>query len=157
MATERTRETVPDTIATRGRIVSAHVILMLEDDEERLFRFEAVAAKLGVELISWADARAMIAEMGQFLHAAALISLDHDLMPIHDIEPGDGLDVAKHLATLTPACPVIIHTSNRIRGDSMEGEFELAGWAYHRVAPIGDDWIEVDWRRLVKRMLKAKL
>ena len=131
------------------------IVLMLEDDDERLERFEAVATRLGVELVSWPDARAMIAEMGQSLHTAALISLDHDLMPIHDIEPGDGLDVAKHLAALPPACPVIIHTSNRLRGDAMEGEFELAGWTFHRVPPIGDDWIEADWYRVVKRLLKA--
>jgi hypothetical protein len=129
---------------------------MLEDDVERLDRFEAVAAKLGVELVSWADARAMIAEMGPVLHTAALISLDHDLMPIHDIEPGDGLDVAKHLAALTPACPIIIHTSNRVRGDAMEGELELAGWTYHRVSPLGDDWIEIDWRRVVRRVLQKR-
>ncbi len=134
----------------------APIVLMLEDDEERLDRFEAVAAKLGVELVSWADARAMIAEVGPLLPTAALISLDHDLMPIHDIEPGDGLDVAKHLATLPPSCPVIIHTSNRLRGDAMEGELELAGWTYHRVAPLGDDWIESDWFRLAKQALKAR-
>jgi hypothetical protein len=130
------------------------IILMLEDDVERLDRFEVVVAKLGVELISWPDANIMLAEVGQFLPTASLISLDHDLFPFRDIDPGDGLDVAKHLATLPPVCPVIIHTSNRIRGDAMEGEFELAGWTYHRVAPIGDDWIEADWHRVVKRVLR---
>jgi hypothetical protein len=130
------------------------VILMLEDDVERLDRFEVVVAKLGVELISWPDANIMLAEVGSFLPTASLISLDHDLFPFRDIDPGDGLDVAKHLATLPPVCPVIIHTSNGVRGDTMEGEFELAGWTYHRVAPIGDDWIEVDWHRVVKRALR---
>jgi hypothetical protein len=37
----------------------------------------------------------------------------------------------------------------------MAGEFELAGWPFVRVAPIGDDWIELDWRRAVKRLLKT--
>ena len=132
------------------------IVLMLEDDEERLDRFEAVAVSLGVELVSWPDANAMIAEMGPLVATAALISLDHDLIPFRDIEPGDGLDVAKYLATLAPTCPVIIHTSNRLRGDAMEGEFELAGWTYHRVAPIGDDWIEVDWLRVAKRVLETR-
>ena len=136
--------------------MTAPIVLMLEDDEERLERFWAVADRLGVELIDWADARAMIVEIGQFLHTAALISLDHDLVPIHDIEPGDGLDVAKHLATLPQTCPVIIHTSNRLRGDAMEGELDLAGWTYHRVPPIGDDWIEADWYFVTKRLLKAR-
>jgi hypothetical protein len=136
--------------------VTAPIILMLEDDEERLDRFEVVAAKLGVEIISWADANIMLAEMGQHLATAALISLDHDLMPFRDVDPGDGLMIAKHLAALAPLCPVIVHTSNRLRGDAMEGEFELAGWTYHRVAPIGDDWIEADWHRVVKRALRKR-
>jgi hypothetical protein len=136
--------------------MSPPIILMLEDDVERLDRFEVVAVKLGVEIVSWADANIMLAEMGPLLPTASLISLDHDLMPFRDIGPGDGLDVAKHLATLTPLCPVIVHTSNRLRGDAMEGEFDLAGWTYHRVAPIGDDWIEVDWYRVVKRTLRKQ-
>lgn len=130
------------------------ILLMLEDNAERLDRFRAIVAKLDVELISWPEAHAMIAEMGQFLHAAVLISLDHDLEPISTRDPGDGLDVARHLATLQPTCPIIIHTSNGIRGDLMEGELELAGWTYHRVAPIGDDWIEVDWFVVAKRALR---
>ena len=130
------------------------VILILEDNAERLERFQAVVAELGVDIISWLDAHLMIAEMGQFLHSAALISLDHDLEPTGPRDPGDGLLVAKHLADLPPACPVIIHTSNGVRGDAMEGEFELAGWTYHRVAPIGDDWIEADWHRVVARVLR---
>ncbi len=38
----------------------------------------------------------------------------------------------------------------------MQGEFDLAGWAHHRDPPFGDDWIEADWFRLVKRLLRAK-
>lgn len=132
------------------------VILMLEDDFERLDRFEAVAAKLGAELVSWADANVMLAELAPHLPTADLISLDHDLFPFRDIDPGDGLDVAKHLAALKPACPVIVHTSNRVRGDMMMGEFELAGWEHHRVPPLGDDWIEADWFRLARRLLRAR-
>jgi hypothetical protein len=51
---------------------------------------------------------------------------------------------------------VIIHTSNGERGTWMEGEFDLGGWKYHRIAPLGDDWIEQDWRRLVRRLLKRR-
>jgi hypothetical protein len=35
----------------------------------------------------------------------------------------------------------------------MMGEFELAG-RDHRVAPLGDDWIECDWYALVRRLLR---
>jgi hypothetical protein len=128
---------------------------MLEDDAERLERFRAAAEQLGVDIISWPDANLMIAEMGQFLHTTFLISLDHDLEPTGPDDAGDGLIVAKHLATLPPACPVVVHTSNGARGDWMEGELDLAGWTYSRVAPLGDDWIEADWFRLVKRALRA--
>lgn len=130
------------------------VLLMLEDDAERLERFRAAAEQLGVDIISWPDALRMVAEMGQFLPAAFLIALDHDLEPTGPGDPGDGLHVAKHLAALPPACPVVIHTSNGVRGDWMEGELDLAGWTYHRVAPLGDDWIEVDWFCLVERALR---
>jgi hypothetical protein len=127
---------------------------MLEDDADRLDRFRAAAGQLGVDLNSWPDAFLMVAEFAQFLHTAFLISLDHDLEPTGPNDPGDGLHVAKHLATLPPACPVLIHTSNGARGDWMEGELDLASWTYHRIAPLGDDWIEVDWFRIVKRALR---
>ncbi|MCE9565061.1 MAG: hypothetical protein K8U57_23770 [Planctomycetes bacterium] len=131
-------------------------LLMLEDDAERMTRFQAVIARLDVELIVWRDAHCMIAELAAFLPAARLISLDHDLEPESDTDPGDGLDVAKHLANLSPMCPVIIHTSNGVRGDSMTGELELAKWKHHRVMPLGDDWIEVDWYAIARRVLRKK-
>ena len=133
-----------------------HTVLMLEDDAERLIRFRAAAERLGLELVVWRDAHRMIAEVEAHLAAARLISLDHDLEPEGDTDPGDGLDVAKHLANLRPVCPVIIHTSNGVRGDAMAGEFELACWRNHRVMPLGDDWIEVDWFRTVRRLLRPK-
>jgi hypothetical protein len=38
----------------------------------------------------------------------------------------------------------------------MEGELELADWTYHRVPPLGDDWIEADWYRIVERLLRKQ-
>jgi CheY-like chemotaxis protein len=136
--------------------MTAPVLLMLEDNAERLERFQAAAVRLGVDLTSWPNAHAMIEEVERFLPAACLISLDHDLEPTDDTDPGDGLDVARHLATRGPRCPVIIHTSNGIRGDAMVGELERTGWTLHRVAPLGDDWIEVDWFTVVKRALRKR-
>ena len=69
-------------------------------------------------------------------------------------DPGTGWDVTKVLAALPPACPVIIHTSNGERATWMMGEFDLGGWQYDRVPPLGDDWIERHWRRVVRRLLK---
>lgn len=131
-------------------------VLILEDDAERLARFHATAQRLGLDIISWPDAQVMIAEVEQFFPAVSLLSLDHDLEPTGARDPGDGLDVAKFLAAREPLCPVIVHTSNGPRGDAMMGAFELAGWEHHRVAPIGDDWIENDWFALVKRLLRNR-
>ncbi|VTT99489.1 transcriptional regulator : Uncharacterized protein OS=Pedosphaera parvula (strain Ellin514) GN=Cflav_PD4383 PE=4 SV=1 [Gemmataceae bacterium] len=131
-------------------------VLMLEDDAERLVRFRAAAIRLGIELVVWRDAHRMIAELAPLLPTAKLVSLDHDLEPEGDTDPSDGLDVAKYLANLPPVCPVIIHTSNGVRGDAMAGEFELTGWRHHRVPPLGDDWIEVDWFRTVRRAFRMK-
>ncbi len=97
----------------------------------------------------------MIREVGTHLRAARVISLDHDLEPLDGgRDPGDGLEVVKYLVAQPVVCPVIIHTSNRQGATWMAGEFELAGWRSWRVSPLGTDWVEVDWRRLVKRLLK---
>jgi len=133
------------------------MILLLEDDADRTARFRATAARLRIELVIWRSAFDMLAELPTRFPAATLIALDHDLIS-EPGEPdlGDGLMVARHLVTLPESRPVVIHTSNTLRGDSMEGELQLAGWEYRRILPVGDDWIEVDWRRAVKQLLRRK-
>ena len=130
---------------------------MLEDDRERIDRFtptlSAVAPSMALTV--WRSARRMNREVGPFLSGARIISLDHDLEPDEGEmeDPGDGIDVAKFLAARPPSCPVIILSSNTSRSDWMIGEFELGGWKYARVAPIGDDWIESHWRATVTKLL----
>jgi hypothetical protein len=133
------------------------MLLMLEDDAERVRRFTQVLRAIDSELplLIWRDAKVMIREVRPHLSAARLISLDHDLEPLDGgPDPGDGLEVVKFLVAQPVVCPVIIHTSNGERSNWMAGELDLARWRHWRVAPLGDDWIEVDWRRLVKRLLK---
>ena len=134
------------------------MILLLEDDADRTTRFHAAAARLGIELVVWRSAFDMLAELPTCFPAATLIALDHDLIS-EPGEPdlGDGLMVARHLVTLPEPRSVVIHTSNTLRGDSMEGELQLAGWRYRRILPVGDDWIEVDWYRAVKHLLRRKV
>ena len=136
------------------------MLLMLEDNAERIARFQAVLRRIAPdrEVRIWRDAWRMIDEMQPFLPQAALISLDHDLDPEDEKspDPGTGWDVTKVLAALPPCCPVIIHTSNGERSTWMMGEFDLGGWEYHRIAPLGEDWIENDWRRLAQRLLRRK-
>ena len=133
-------------------------MLLLEDDSERLERFRAVLAIVDPKssVIAWRDAHAMIREAGPLLPSASLISLDHDLEPERpdSSDPGDGYLVAQWLTSQPIVRPVIIHTSNGERATWMAGAFDLAGWRHWRVVPLGDDWIETDWRRQVRRLLK---
>ena len=137
------------------------MLLILEDDPERVERFQAAikSIELAMPLVVWRSARKMIVEIERYLPAARLISLDLDLEPLagEAEDPGDGIDVARFLAARPPVCPVIIHSSNRQRSDWMEGEFELGGWCSKRVAPIGDDWIEAYWLSVVRDLLMMSL
>ncbi len=129
---------------------------MLEDNAERLEWFAAVLQAIdpALPLRVWRDAPAMIREAGPLLPSAALISLDHDLEPQPGAsDPGDGYMVAKWLVTQPVVRPVIIHSSNSERSLWMAGEFDLAGWRHWRVVPLGDDWVESDWGRLVRRLI----
>ncbi len=135
------------------------MLLVLEDNAERVDRFSAAIRAIDVQLplFFWRDARKMIAELDRYLSVDAVISLDHDLDMIEgEADPGDGLDVARFLVSQPVKCAVIIHSSNGDRSNWMAGTFELAGWRHWQVAPFGDDWIEVDWLRLVKRLLKKR-
>jgi len=136
-------------------VKSENLLLLLEDDAERVARFRPTAERLGLTIRLWRSAFVMLNELPHVLPEASIIALDHDLIS-EPGEPdlGDGVMVAKALADCSPCCPVIIHTSNTQRGDWMEGELQLARWTYHRILPIGDDWIEVDWYRAAKRLLR---
>jgi hypothetical protein len=137
--------------------MSLPCILLLEDNSERIERFRDAVLDSTLEIAIWCDANAMIREVAGRLPSARIISLDHDLeRPEGKSDPGDGLMVGKYLVSQPVKCPVIIHSSNTERSNWMAGEFELAGWPYCKVAPIGDDWIEVDWRRVVKRLLQKR-
>ena len=59
------------------------MLLMLEDDAERVERFTTVLRVLapGMPLHVWRDAHLLMREAGPLLSSAALISLDHDLCP----------------------------------------------------------------------------
>lgn len=133
------------------------MLLMLEDDSERLSRFTKSLAMIdpSLRLVIWRSARRMVREVEPYLASARLISLDHDLEPQQgDLEdPGDGIEVARFLAERAPVCPVIVHSSNGTRADWMIGEFELGGWDFRRVAPIGEDWIEAYWLAVVEELL----
>lgn len=135
------------------------MLLLLEDDADRLKRFVAVMRSLAPELPVrvWGDAYAMIREAGPLLESAVLISLDHDLVAEPgDPDPGDGYMVAQWLTSQPVVRPVIVHSSNGERSSWMAGAFDLAGWRHWRVVPIGDDWVELGWRRVVRRLTRKQ-
>lgn len=131
-------------------------LLILEDDADRRERFEHVAGELGLTVRFWHNAHEMIDNLAGPPAECAVISLDCDLIPPSgDDTWGDGVMVARHLATLPPFAPVIVHTTNRQGCDQMTSLLRDAGWSVHRVAPIGDDWIEHDWRMEIKTLLRG--
>ena len=133
------------------------MILILEDEADRRRRMLRALGKeaVSVPVLIWRDAYEMAEEIGQYLASARLISLDHDLEPEpgDSTDPGDGMIVVHALVKHRQTCPVIIHSSNGTRSDWMAGEFELGGWTYRRVAPIGERWIEEYWRAIVRELL----
>ncbi|MBI3879122.1 MAG: hypothetical protein HY301_03545 [Verrucomicrobia bacterium] len=131
------------------------LILMLEDDEDRIRRFEDAVKTIGgsLRIRIWRDAGLMITGCDQLLSSALLISLDHDLNSVTGADPGTGLDVAEFLASRQPTCPVVIHSSNVEKSWSMHNELRFAGWTVERVGPLGDDWIMTTWISTVTRLL----
>jgi hypothetical protein len=129
------------------------VVAILEDDAGRR---EAMAAHLpaGVE-VHWFDrADRMIAWLKEHLERCALISLDHDLIGPPGDDPGDGRQVADHLATRPPSARVIVHTSNPLAAPGMMWELEHAGWTVERVVPFSDlEWVERAWAPALLRGL----
>jgi hypothetical protein len=132
------------------------MLLMLEDSAERLERFAATVREIDPELQlrSWPDAHAMIREIGPLLESTTLVSLDDhfESEPVAS-DPGGGLAVAEFLVSQPVVVSVIIHSSNSERSRRMADQFDLAGWPYWRVAPLGDGWIESDWRAAVQQIL----
>ena len=133
------------------------MILLLDDDTERLKAFEHALRSAGFsgEIRTWNSSHAFIRDWPTYLEQAELISLDHDLFldALEGEDLGDGYAAAQALATYAPQCPVIIHTSNAERGRWMQGALESSGWACHRVLPLGDDWIKLDWLTVVNELI----
>ena len=76
-------------------------------------------------------------------------------MPVYALgeDPGDGRMVAEFLAAQPLVRPVILHSSNGEAAMRMRGTLELARWRVWRVPPIGEDWIETDWRHAIAEIL----
>lgn len=133
------------------------LLVMLEDDLERIERFTAVLSQR-VENLEPSVSRTshqFIAAYVELTQKPHLIALDHDLFTDspNEPDPGDGRDVAAFLAMQTAVCPVLIHTTNAPAGDSMLFTLREHGWTADRIAPLGHDWIEAYWYPYAMRML----
>lgn len=140
--------------------MSPRTILVLEDNDERIAAFQTAVESLAppTRLRFWRDAPGFLAEAEGYFDSAAIISLDHDLIPVPGAkaDPGTGLDVARFLADYLPVCPVLIHSSNTDRAWSMYNELRFAGWNAERLGPwIDTQWISGAWRRRVTELLST--
>ncbi|HEV2327617.1 MAG TPA: cyclic-phosphate processing receiver domain-containing protein [Verrucomicrobiae bacterium] len=133
-------------------------ILILEDNEDRMRKFERAATLLGAFCLHfWRDAKRMIMECPPLLTNCSLISLDHDLNSESGAieDPGTGLEVSEFLARRKPICPIIIHTSNTERRWSMHNEFRFGEWVIEIVPPIGENWIQNSWLPKAKMLIES--
>lgn len=122
-------------------------ILILEDTPARIERFKRIMQSqlplARLEIVNTASA--MVALIKNQLSESFAVSLDHDLYVSGVDEPGDGLQIATHLSSLPPSCPVIIHTSNSVKSSEMQGVLESESWEVRLAGAIGENWIESDW------------
>ena len=134
------------------------MLLMLEDDRDRIERFACVLGSVAIQLTYFRTAHDFIRAFESLTIVPKLISLDHDLFVDHDNDPdpGDGRDVAKFLALHKPISPILIHSTNAIAADSMLFTLQDAGWTVDRIAPIGDDWIESYWFPTAMNMIQSQ-
>ncbi len=136
-------------------------IAILEDNLDRQTAMQALLADHypHCEHYFCDEAEPFIAWLRLHLAETLFISLDHDLelKPTGDgrwYDPGTGRMVADYLATCAPACPLIIHSTNRDAVMGMEMLLQESGWNVDIVTPYGDlDWIAESWWPAVQRSL----
>lgn len=133
------------------------LLMMLEDDHDRIRRFRAIVARRHPNAVLRIARTApdFISEFRSIPGIPDLICLDHDLFTDSpdDPDPGDGRDVSNFLITQEPKCPALIHSTNSHAADSMMFSMRDAGWTVDRISPIGDDWIESYWYPVAKEMI----
>jgi len=133
---------------------------MLEDNLDRINRFNSILEQHDGEtrIVVRRTAKGFIQAHTQLNFAPTLIALDHDLFTDKpdDPDPGDGRDVAVHLAECKPNSPILIHSTNAPAAESMLLTLRDAKWTADRIAPIGDDWIESYWYPVAIELIARK-
>jgi hypothetical protein len=134
------------------------LLLILDDDRNRLRGFDEIVPRLGSEwtIRAWRNAPSMLAEIDALLPGAQLISLDHDLYKDapSDPDPGSGRVIANHLSRRSPACPVIVHSTNTDAAWGMFNELSSGKWkvelVHHTNQPA---WIEELWLPVASKLV----
>lgn len=107
----------------------------------------------------WQTAHWFIENIEPELAQAHLISLDHDLDDVvhrdgKAEDAGTGRDVADFLASKSPVCPIIIHSTNVPAAIGMQAVLDDAGWQTTRITPYDDtEWIDEVWVDIVKDLI----
>lgn len=128
--------------------MTPYAIAILEDNAERiaamkkwladrLYMYEHCFFEAADQLIDW---------LAVNKQRVLIMSLDHDLEPLHQSQPGTGRLVADYLATKSPSFPIILHSTNRPAVVGMKQVLEESGWQCTVVAPYEDlTWIDEAW------------
>ena len=135
------------------------LLLILDDDRERLRSFDQIVPRLGEDWVlkAWRDAPSMISEIETLLDGAHLISLDHDLYrdSPSDPDPGSGRMIADFLSERDPICPVVLHSTNTDAAWGMFNQLTSAGWKVAMVHQLNQPgWIEELWLPVATRLVQ---
>lgn len=138
------------------------IIALLDDEPDRVRAMQPLLRnEFGrFQVVVFENAPDMVAWLAHHHSKIRLVCLDHDLGPNQQrdgviFDPGTGRDVADWLASLSPCCPIIIHTTNYLAAPGMLSVLEEAGWNVARVSPYGDtEWIRQDWIEAVRAALR---
>lgn len=130
-------------------------IAVLEDDPRRIALIhEAVRNSLhDFTLKVFYSAPKMIEWLSTNFNQVGLISLDYDLDSSISEDPscGTGGDVAAYLEKSSFRTPVLIHSSNPLRGPAIHMQLFFSGFTTVRLAPFCDS---ATWARDVRSLLE---
>ena len=135
-------------------------IALLDDEPDRIVAMRSLLSRWlpKCEVIVFENAPEMIVWLKDNLNQVGLLSLDHDLGPCKlregsSFDPGIGRDVADFLASQSPQCHAILHTTNLFAAPGMKQVLSDAGWTVSHVVPYGDlDWVGEVW---IEEVLKS--
>lgn len=137
-------------------VVMAKLAVILEDDPRRVAAMRMVFATLApdVEIVVFDHALDMVSWLPAQFEDIVLMSLDHDVADRGGVDCGTGRQVVDFLATKSPICPVIVHSSNDGCADGMHFALNDVGWPCRRVYPHTDiEWIATSWEAEIFRLI----